>query len=110
MKPIVICIALIMVAHYAAAQIDTTNKNIAIKDSLHSSVNILMGKSSALPDGYYIHFPADTIQGYKRTPLFFYNNTYQKFPSPGFWNTAGPILISLLAEQARHQYFYRPAK
>jgi len=31
-----------MVAHYATAQIDTTNKNIAVKDSLHSSVNIFM--------------------------------------------------------------------
>ena len=110
MKSIVICIALIMVAHYATAQIDTTNKNIAVKDSLHSSVNIFMGKSSALPNGYYIHFPADTMQDYKRTPLFFYNNTYQKFSSPGFWNTAGPVVISFLAEQTRHQYFYRPTK
>ena len=99
MKPIVICIALIMVAHYAAAQIDTTNKNTAIKDSLHSSVNIFIDKSSSLPNGYYIHFPADTMQNYKRMPLFFYTNTYQKFPSPGFWNSAGPILISFLAEQ-----------
>ena len=103
MKPIIISIALILVAYYATAQLDTTNKKIAIKGSLHNKASISMSKLPVLPNGYYIHFPADTMQDYKRTPLFFYNNTYQKFSSPGFWNTTGP-------EQTRHQYFYRPTK
>ena len=35
MKPIVVCIVLIMVAHHAVAQIDTTNKNIVVKYYLY---------------------------------------------------------------------------
>ncbi|QEC68245.1 hypothetical protein FRZ67_13405 [Panacibacter ginsenosidivorans] len=110
MKPILISIALIFVAYHAIAQGDSTNKKIAVKDSLHSSVNIFMGKSSALSNGYYIHFPSDTMQDYKRMPLFFYDNTYQGSSSTGLWNTAGSLLISFLAEKTRHQYFYLPPK
>jgi hypothetical protein len=106
MKSIFISIALILVVYHTTAQVDTMNKNIVVKDSLHASINIFMRELPALSNGYYIHFPADTLRDYKRMPLFFHTtNSYQKFPSPGFWNTAGPILISFLAEQSKHQYF-----
>jgi hypothetical protein len=64
-----------------------------------------------LSNGYYIHFRADSTQKNKSQSLFFYNsNIYKPPPCQNFWNAVGPILLSVLAEQAGHQYFYRPGK
>ena len=110
-KPFVNCIILLIVAYHASGQVDTTNKKIPMKDSLKNGMNMAMNSLLILSNGYYIHFPAGSMQYNKRQPLFFYNsNIYKQSPPQNFWNTAGPVLLSFLAEQTKHQYFYRPGK
>jgi hypothetical protein len=103
MKHFVSCVILLIVAYHASGQTDTTNKKIAVNDSLQNRANLFMNNLPVLSNGYYIHFRADSMQKNKSQSLFFYNcKIYKPTPCQNFWNTAGPLLLSVLAEQARH--------
>ena len=111
MKLFVNCIILLIVAYHASGQVDTRDKEIKVRDSLQNRMNISMNNLLILSNGSFVHFRADSIKNNKRQSLFFYNsNIYKPTHCQNFWITAAPILFSFLAEQTKHQYFYRPGK